>query len=63
MAYYEYYCKNCRVGVAAMHGMNEKFKGKCKHCGKEEFEQIMFAPALKFTGTGFYETDSKVKKL
>ncbi len=59
--YYEYYCNVCRKGVAVNHGMNEDFKTPCEHCGTIDWQQVYFPPALKFTGSGFYETDYKKK--
>ncbi len=61
MAYYEYNCKNCHVSVASIHKMSETFSDKCKFCGANDWMQVYFPPALKFTGTGFYETDYKNK--
>lgn len=64
MPYYEFYCKNCRLGTAAMLPMENTFAKdeKCKNCGKKDWQQVYFPPAIKFNGTGFYETDYKTKE-
>ncbi len=56
MPLYEYQCKKCHSLTERIQKFSDPPLAVCPHCGGE-LEQLISAPALRFKGTGWYETD------
>jgi putative FmdB family regulatory protein len=56
MPMYEYVCTFCKSGFEARKKMSDP-EPDCIYCGHKEVQQILSAPQLRFTGSGFYITD------
>lgn len=56
MPLYEYSCTFCKSNFEYRKKMSDS-DPRCIHCGHPELEQILSAPQLRFTGSGFYVTD------
>jgi putative FmdB family regulatory protein len=61
MPIFDYNCKNCSKDFEYLH-LNKKDKIKeCPYCGGKNLKKKLGIPAIKFKGSGFYETDYKKK--
>lgn len=59
---YTYHCKSCDETMIINHSMKDAAHTKCPMCDAEALERLIVnTPALKFKGTGFYNTDYKKK--
>ena len=58
MALYDYQCTSCGHIFEVEHPMAESPEITCPECKKKAQKKIS-ASAIKFTGSGFYNTDSK----
>lgn len=56
MPLYEYKCKKCGHQFEKIQKYSDKMVKKCPDCGGP-VEQMITAPAVRFKGSGFYETD------
>ena len=56
MPLYEYKCKKCGHQFEKIQKFSDKMVKKCPDCGGP-VEQMISAPAVRFKGSGFYETD------
>jgi putative FmdB family regulatory protein len=54
---YEYQCKACKHIFEKIQLFSDPLVTKCPKCGKEEVEQMLSAPAIKFKGSGWYVND------
>jgi putative FmdB family regulatory protein len=54
---YEYQCKACKHIFEKIQKFSDPLVTKCPKCGKEEVEQMLSAPAIKFKGSGWYVND------
>jgi putative FmdB family regulatory protein len=54
---YEYQCKSCKHIFEKIQKFSDPLVTKCPSCGKEEVEQMLSAPAIKFKGSGWYVND------
>jgi putative FmdB family regulatory protein len=54
---YEYQCKACKHIFEKIQLFSAPLITKCPECGKEEVEQMLSAPAIKFKGSGWYVND------
>jgi putative FmdB family regulatory protein len=54
---YEYQCKACKHIFEKIQKFSDPLVTKCPQCGKEEVEQMISAPAIKFKGAGWYVND------
>ena len=59
MPIYEYLCGNCQGAHEIIHGMNVAARTICPDCGEPQLKKIISAPAFRFKGNGWYETDFK----
>jgi putative FmdB family regulatory protein len=53
---YEYQCKKCHSLTERIQKFSDRPLTACPHCGGE-LEQLISAPAIRFKGSGWYETD------
>lgn len=58
MARYDYRCPQCGTVFEVEHPMGEKPEVACPACGAP-CERVFEASAITFTGSGFYNTDSR----
>ena len=56
MPLYEYKCKKCGHQFEKIQKYSDRMVKKCPDCGGR-VEQMITAPAVQFTGTGWYVTD------
>lgn len=56
MPLYEYQCKQCSHRLEKIQHYSAKTTMKCPVCGGQ-MERLISAPAIRFKGSGFYETD------
>lgn len=61
MPTYVYRCIACAEEQEIRHAVHDTPPQQCPTCG-ERMLRVIHAPALKFTGSGFYETDYRGKK-
>jgi putative FmdB family regulatory protein len=54
---YEYQCKACKHIFEKIQLFSAPLVTTCPKCGKEEVEQMLSAPAIKFKGSGWYVND------
>jgi putative FmdB family regulatory protein len=54
---YEYQCKACSHIFEKIQLFSAPLVTTCPKCGKEEVEQMLSAPAIKFKGSGWYVND------
>jgi putative FmdB family regulatory protein len=57
---YTYVCKDCQTNFDIKQRLGEPALENCKECGGR-LRKVLHIPAIRFNGTGFYTTDSKVK--
>ena len=57
MPLYEYQCKACKHIFEKIQKFSDPLVTKCPKCGKDEVEQMLSAPAIKFKGAGWYVND------
>lgn len=62
MPTYTYQCKKCDHEMDVFHGISAKPRVKCDECGGSCRRLIGTGAGIIFKGSGFYETDYKVKK-
>lgn len=62
MPTYTYQCKKCDHEMDVFHGISAKPRVKCAECGGSCRRLIGPGAGIIFKGSGFYETDYKVKK-
>ena len=62
MPTYTYQCKKCDHEMDVFHGISAKPRVKCAECGGSCRRLIGTGAGIIFKGSGFYETDYKVKK-
>jgi len=55
---YEYKCKGCDKTFEAVQGYSDQPISACKFCGMG-VRRVIYAPVIRFVGTGFYTNDSK----
>lgn len=60
MPIYEYECKKCGVEFEELQGFDEEPLKVHDGCGGE-LQKIFLPPTIVFKGSGFYNTDYKVK--
>ena len=58
MARYDYRCTECGTVFEVEHPMGERPEVACPACGAP-CERVFEASAITFTGSGFYNTDSR----
>ena len=56
MPLYEYQCKKCHHRFERIQKFSDPHVKKCPDCGGP-VEQVLSAPAVQFTGSGWYVTD------
>ena len=60
MPIYEYQCQSCGFVFDELQSMKEKPLVKCPNCTKNELKKLIGSgSSVRFTGTGFYQTDYK----
>lgn len=57
MPLYEYQCKACKHIFEKIQLFSAPLVTTCPNCGKDEVEQVLSAPAIKFKGSGWYVND------
>lgn len=62
MPIYEYYCRRCAQYSEQITQRSDELVDKCPVCGSHEIDRVPSAPAVRFKGSGFYETEYKDKK-
>lgn len=58
MARYDYKCTKCDHVFEVRHGMTEHPEVKCPECGSEA-HRVIGTSGIKFSGSGFYNTDQR----
>ena len=58
MARYDYRCTSCGNVFEVEHGMTEHPEITCHTCGASA-EKVFTASGIKFSGSGFYNTDQR----
>lgn len=58
MARYDYRCNKCGEVFEVEHGMMEHPEVACPSCGAEA-SKVFNASGIKFSGSGFYNTDQR----
>jgi putative FmdB family regulatory protein len=61
MPIYEYHCKACDQHSEILQKISDAAAKTCPHCGKDQLEKLIAAPAFHLKGTGWYATDYKAK--
>ena len=62
MPIYEYYCKVCESKFEVIQKISEQPIKKCEKCKKVgKVVKLLSAPGFRLKGSGWYETDFKVK--
>lgn len=56
MPLHEYLCQKCGEKLEIIQKFSDKPLTKCASCGGK-LERLLFAPAIKFKGSGWYITD------
>ena len=56
MPIYEYECRKCKAHIEVLQKVSDKPPVKCRKCGGK-LERKVSAPAIQFTGSGWYVTD------
>lgn len=62
MPIYEYRCPDCGHGFEELQSMSDDPIGICPSCGSTAVARVLYAPAIHFKGSGFYNTDYGTKK-
>ncbi len=63
MPTYEYKCKNCDYDFEQFQSIKDDVLKTCPECNKDELKRLIGSGAgIIFKGSGFYETDYKIKK-
>ena len=57
MPLYEYKCSACGHRFERIVKFSDPPVKTCPHCGKDEVEQLIHAPAVQFKGSGWYVSD------
>ena len=57
MPLYEYQCNACKYIFEKIQKFSDPLVRTCPKCGKDEVEQVLSAPAIKFKGSGWYVND------
>lgn len=61
MPTYEYECDKCKKHFDLFHSMMDTKIQKCPKCGGKTHRLISSGSGIIFKGTGFYDTDYKIK--
>ena len=61
MPTYTYKCPQCKRTIDRLHGMNKVVPVTCTKCNRLMRKQIGTGGTINFKGSGFYETDHKIK--
>jgi len=63
MPIYEYKCTACDHRLEKLQRMSDEPLTDCPECEKPELTKLVSAAGFRLTGTGWYETDFKNKKI
>jgi putative FmdB family regulatory protein len=63
MPIYDFQCTSCGHKDELMRKISESSTMICPNCSKETFSKMLSAPSFQLSGTGWYASDFKDKKV
>jgi putative FmdB family regulatory protein len=63
MPIYDFQCTSCGHKDELMRKISESSTMICPNCSKETFSKMLSAPSFQLSGTGWYASDFKDKKI
>ena len=63
MPIYDFHCINCNFKDELMRKSSEAGTILCPKCNQESFSKMLSAPSFQLSGSGWYATDFKDKKV
>lgn len=63
MPIYEYQCQECGHQFDKLQKISDESLIECPSCNEPGLKKLISAPSFKLSGTGWYETDFKTKKV
>jgi putative FmdB family regulatory protein len=63
MPIYDFQCTSCGHKDELMRKISESSTINCPQCAKETFVKMLSAPSFQLTGSGWYASDFKDKKV
>ncbi|MEQ1598848.1 MAG: zinc ribbon domain-containing protein [Methylotenera sp.] len=63
MPIYDFQCTSCGHKDELMRKISEASTMVCPSCSKETFSKMLSAPSFQLSGTGWYASDFKDKKI
>lgn len=61
MPIFDYCCSNCGFALEILHKVDEPVTVACPACHEHALQKQIGAVSVRFSGTGYYETDDKPK--
>lgn len=63
MPIYDFQCTNCGFKNELMRKISESTTINCPQCSQESFAKMLSAPSFQLSGSGWYASDFKDKKI
>lgn len=63
MPIYDFQCSNCGHKLELLRKISDSSTTTCPNCNQETFSKMLSAPSFQLSGSGWYATDFKDKKV